>query len=145
MKKQLDNLALDFFKIFATYEFKLKEAGYFQNNRGKIIVDWDRFVNERIGSDYIDKLGNHSSSATYILDNPPMKQGIDEFNKIVWQEVSNNEKSIQILFGHISRIRNNLFHGAKFNGTWFDPERSHRLLSEALVILQHFKPSINLS
>lgn len=49
---------------------------------------------------------------------------------------------MQALFGHIRRIRNNLHHGAKFNGTWFVPERSQKLISSALEILIHFKPMI---
>ena len=142
MNQELDNLALHFFKLFAQYEFALKENNYFQVSCGKIIVDWDRFVNEQIGSDFLNQLGDKSNSASYILDEPPMKQIVNDAGLIVWDEVPNNEKSVQILFGHISRIRNNLFHGAKFNGTWFSPQRNRRLLSEALVILEHFKPKV---
>ena len=35
-------------------------------------------------------------------------------------------------------MRNNLYHGAKFNGTWFDPQRSERLLGHGLVVLEHY-------
>jgi hypothetical protein len=67
-----------------------------------------------------------------------MKQSINAEGKIIWKKVPNNDKTVQTLFGHICRIRNNLFHGAKFNDTWFDPERSKTLLEKGLLILEHY-------
>jgi hypothetical protein len=143
-KNKLDKLAFDLFKIFAQYESSLKERGYFKVASGqKIIVDWDKFVNEKIGESFLVKLDSKEPSARYILENPPMKQVVNGHGKVVWQEVSNAEKSVQVLFGHISRIRNNLFHGAKFNGSWFDPDRSEILMKHALVVLKHFKDIID--
>lgn len=142
----LDHTAFSLFKIFAQYESSLKEHGYFQSVNGqKIIVDWDRFVNEKIGQNFLELLEDNEQSAIYILENPPKKQIVNEDNEIVWQDVSNHERSIQALFGHISRVRNNLFHGAKFNGTWFDPERSELLMEHSLIILRHFKSKVELS
>lgn len=138
MNDELDLLAFRFFKKFAQYEFSLKESGFFQVNRTKIIVDWDKFANQVIGQDFLDKLGDSATSAKYILNNPPKKQ-IFEGGKIVWKDVSNNEKNVQTLFGHIGRVRKNLFHGAKFNGSWFDPERSLLLLRHSLAILNCLK------
>jgi hypothetical protein len=139
MNQHLDELAFDFFKLFAQYESSLKERGFFIERRGQIIVDWDRFVNEEIGADFLEQLGDNRDSAVYILENPPKKQTTNETNKIIWAPVPNTERSVQILFGHISRVRNNLFHGAKFNGTWFDPERSNELLTQGLIVLRAFK------
>ena len=44
----------------------------------------------------------------------------------------------------IGLIRNNLYHGAKFNGTWFDPERSKLLLSNALLVLETYKDRLGI-
>jgi len=33
-------------------------------------------------------------------------------------------------------VRNNFFHGGKFNGNWFEPERSEQLIRHALTILR---------
>lgn len=144
MEEHLDNLSFSFFKLYAQYESFLKDNGYFVPlNNGTIIVDWDRFVNEKIGNEFITKLGNKAESANYILTSPPKKQAVNN-NKIVWQQVANDEKSVQVLFGHMSRIRNNLFHGAKFHGTYFDPKRSEQLLQHGLVILEHFKELVNI-
>lgn len=139
MNEKLDELAFHFFKLFAQYEFYLKDKGYFEETKnGRFVVNWDRFVNERIGKTFMENLGDKSGSAEYILTEPPMQQIVQNGN-IIWDEVNNKERSIQILFGHISRIRNNLFHGAKFHGTWFDEQRSEKLLKHGLIILQHYK------
>lgn len=139
MEEHLDELAFRFFKLFAQYESSLKERGFFRANRnGAVVVDWDRFANEAVGSTFREDLGRNDTAAEFILESPPMKQAVDN-GKIVWAEVANDEKSVQALFGHICRMRNNLFHGAKFNGTWFDPERSNALLENGLVILEHYR------
>jgi hypothetical protein len=140
MEQQLDHLAFKFFKLFAQYESSLKERGFFQSeNRDKIRVDWDRFANQEIGRSFLEQLGDQADSAEYILDKPPKKLTVNEEGKIIWQKVPNNEKTVQILFSHLRRIRNNLFHGSKFNHTWFDPERSKPLLEHGLKILEFFK------
>lgn len=36
---------------------------------------------------------------------------------------------------YVRRVRNNLFHGGKFNGHWFEPERSEPLLRYSIAIL----------
>ena len=141
MSENLDILAFKFFKIYSQYEFSLKKNGYFQGarNGNSIIIDWDRFVNEQIGAKFLELLGENINSANYILENPPKRQVINVNNDIVWQEVPNNERNVQVLFTHISRIRNNMFHGAKFNGSWFEPDRSNLLLSHGLNVLECFK------
>lgn len=139
-QEQLDRQAFRFFKLFAHYESVLKERGYFQEGENRsVIVDWDRFANEVVGTDFAETLGESSEAAEYILQNPPKRQVVDENGLIIWQEVPNTERSAQILFSHISRMRNNLFHGAKFNNTWFDPRRSNALLERALIVLEHYR------
>lgn len=140
LRESLDKLAFRFFKLFAQYESTMKEHNFFSvKNGGEISVAWDRFANEVIGADFRNSLGERASAADYILQNPPMKQSVNKDGKIIWKEVSNKDKSAQALFGHIRRVRNNLFHGAKFNGTWFDPERSRVLLENSFLILKHYR------
>lgn len=145
MNNNLDRLAFSFFKLFARYESSLKEQGYFQPRNGKILVDWDRFANEVIGTNFIEELGDNAAHAHFILEQPPKRQVVDDAGQIIWQDVPNQDKSVQALFGHISRVRNNLYHGAKFNGTWFDPQRSKALLSASLEILEHYKSRIGIN
>lgn len=144
MNNQLDQLAFSFFKLFARYESSLKENNFFQFRNGKILVDWDRFANEVIGSNFIEELGDKVEYANLILNEPPNRQVVNNEGRIIWQEVSNQDKSVQSLFGHISRVRNNLYHGAKFNGTWFAPERSQALLNASLEILECFKSRLSI-
>lgn len=139
MTTHLDQLAFNFFKLFAQYESALKEQGFFQADRsGNVIVDWDRFSNEVIGKDFKAQLGELAAAADYILNLPPKRQVVFE-GKVVWANVPAAEKSVQILFSHICRVRNNLFHGAKFNGSWFDPDRSELLLANSIAILSKLK------
>ena len=143
MTASLDQLAFKFFKLFARFEATLKERDFYRVENGKIVVDWDRFATEIVGKTFLTDLGDKSASATYILNEPPMKQGPNEQNRIVWLDVPANDKSAQALFGHIRRMRNNLYHGAKFNGTWFNPERSQLLLSHGLVVMEHYSSWLN--
>ncbi len=145
MDEELDKMAFMFFKLFAQYESYLKTNGYFSvANNGTINVDWDRFVNEKIGATYIKQLGDNANSANYILNQPPKKQAVDAHGRITWVDASSREKSVQVLFGHISRTRNNLFHGAKFHETWFSPKRSKKLICHGLVVLENFKGLVGL-
>ncbi len=137
---ELDKLAFEFFKIFAQYESSLKENSFFRvEQSGAIKVDWDKFANDVIGTSFINKDVKIKDHLDYILNDPPKRQGVNGKNQIIWVEVSNKDKSVQALFGHICRMRNNLFHGAKFNGTWFDPERSTKLLRSGLEVLKYYK------
>lgn len=135
---EIDNLAFDFFKLFAQYEYFLKKQGFFQSIRGKIIVDWDCYANKIVGKNFMDLLGEDKISAEYILREPPKSQVVEN-EMIVWKSVNNEEVNVQALFGHIGRVRNNLFHGGKFNGTWFDPKRSALLLKNSLIVLERFR------
>ena len=141
--RHLDKLAFRFFKLFAQYEATLKERNYFNERSGRIEPDWNRFASDVVGARFKQELGTISESVNYILQHSPMRQTVNDDHKIIWQEVPNDDKSVQALFGHICRMRNNLFHGAKFNGTWFDPDRSKALLNHGLVILEHYKDRLD--
>jgi len=41
-----------------------------------------------------------------------------------------------LVLAYVRRVRNNLFHGGKFNGHWFEPQRSGELLTHSLCILR---------
>jgi len=136
----LDQLAFRFFKLFAQFESTMKERGFFRLERnGRIAVDWNRFANEVAGPEVRQQLKVHKVDVDYILHNPPMRQSANSNKQIIWVEVFPGDESAQALFGHICRIRNNLFHGAKFNDTWFDPIRSKALLTKGLQVLEYYR------
>lgn len=133
----LDKLAFDFFKLFARYEFALKDIGYITPGRNnEPNPAWDYFANEIGKALFATDQESVLDSIEYILTSPPKRQVVIE-GIAQWQVVSNDDRSPQALFAHIRRIRNNLFHGAKFNGTWFDPQRSEKLIAYAHTILMH--------
>jgi hypothetical protein len=132
---ELDELAFSFFKLFAQYEYALKAMGYGSAGpRGQAEPDWDRFANE-VGALVMEGEAQGLAAAReYILQHPPKRQ-VWKAGIVEWEPVPNNERSPQILFAHIRRVRNNLYHGGKFNGRWIDPDRSAALLTNALVVL----------
>lgn len=136
MSVDLDQLAFRFFKLFAQCEYALKAMGYGRAvNAGLAEADWDRFANE-IGVALLQDPGQDIASArTYLLEHPPKRQ-VWVNGSVEWAAVPNTERSAQILFAHIRRVRNNLYHGGKFNGRWIDPDRSEELISKSLLLLQ---------
>lgn len=134
MEQELDKLAFEFFKTFARFECSLK-AGGFHNGEGDAEPNWSKFaksVSGTIENPTDDKLRN---AIQYISENPPKKQVIKN-GLLDWAPFNPNTnlKSDKIL-QYIRRVRNNLFHGGKFNGHWFAPERSEFLIRHSLVIL----------
>jgi len=138
MSNHLDKIAFDFFKLFAQYEFALKAMNYFRPARELAEPDWDRFSNEIGVLIMTDNDPEVSEARNYLLVNPPKKQIIKD-GAVAWGEVPNQDKSPQALYSHIRRVRNNLYHGGKFNGVWFDPDRSEALINHSLVILRALK------
>lgn len=139
MNSELDKLAFNFFKIIAQYEYALKVMKFVQTGRGgQVEPDWDRFANEIGVSLLHEPNGELSKALEYIFTQPPKRQILNK-EVIDWETVPNDERSAQMLFSHIRRVRNNLYHGGKFNGRWFDPDRSQELLGNSLIILEELK------
>jgi hypothetical protein len=135
MSTELDRLAFRFFKLFAQYEYALKAMGYgAAGSNGQAEPSWNRFANE-IGIRIMAVNEEPVVTARqYLLEQPPKRQ-IWVGGAVEWEAVSNDDKSVQALFGHLRRVRNNLYHGGKFNGRWIDPDRSWQLIGHSLVIL----------
>lgn len=132
----LDDLANEFFREFARAEYCLKAVGLCVSGRREAQPDWTAF------SETVRKLLEMPADAdligaiTYFNSNPPRKQVYDG-GKLQWDSTAPGGKhaadNILIL---VRRVRNNLFHGGKFNGEWFAPERSEQLLRASLTILR---------
>ncbi len=135
MNNSLDNISFQFFKLFAQYEYALKEMGFY-NTKPKNIVepDWDAFANQ-VGKIVFDLQDEPVQLAIeYLMSTPPKRQVIKE-GKLNWDEVTNKHRTPQVLFRHIRRVRNNLYHGGKFSTHWFDPQRSYELINKSFIIL----------
>lgn len=133
----LDETAFRFFQLFAQFEYALKALGYGRaGNADAAEADWDRFANE-VGQALLrEEMLEIVEARNYLFDLPPKRQ-VWIGGAVYWRIVPNTERSPQILFAHIRRVRNNLYHGGKFNGRWIEPDRSEELVTKALLLLQH--------
>jgi hypothetical protein len=130
----LDDLAGKFFQVFSRTEYALKASG-FNNGDGDAKAHWKNFSSE------VEALISNPSSSElreaidYFFNAPPKKQVIVG-GVIQWEvsEPQTNSIADKLLL-YVRRVRNNLFHGGKFNGHWFEPERSEPLLRHSITIL----------
>lgn len=131
----LDQLASEFFKEFSRSEYALKAAGFHKGD-GNAEANWSEFakhVETLVQTPDDEQL---SEAIGFVLDNPPKKQVIRN-GTIQWSDAAPNQKlKANNLLIYVRRVRNNLFHGGKFNGNWFEPERSEQLIQNCLIILK---------
>ena len=132
----LDALAFEFFREFARCEYCLKVVGLREPNRRDPTADWGAFASEirpTLEGPHAAKL---QASVQYYIDHPPKKQIQQADGLLGWSDVLPDHKhQAELILRLVCRVRNNLFHGGKFNGHWFEPQCSEDLLSHALVIL----------
>jgi len=133
-EKDLDELASELFHVFSRTEYSLKAAS-FNNGDGAAEANWRKFalaVENLISNPNSQQL---KDAIDFILNKPPKKQvirnGVIEWEK---SEPTTDSQADKLLI-YVRRVRNNLFHGGKFNGHWFAPERSEALIRSSLVIL----------
>lgn len=135
---RLDRLAHQMFRTYSRMEYALKAAGYLKSENGPAEAHWQNLASdidarfqERVASDV-----ELRQAVEYVLSFPPKKQmardGVLEWVDV--PPVANTETGKMLLY--LARVRNNLFHGGKFNGRWLDPERSLELLPHSLTILE---------
>ena len=132
--EELYALASEFFRVFSRTEYALKASG-FNRGDGPAEANWATFalaVEAFIANPGATEV---SEAVEFIFREPPKKQFIDN-GEIQWRDIkpSTNSRADE-LFQYIRRIRNNLFHGGKFNGRWFAPERSESLMKAGLIVL----------
>lgn len=132
--QHLDDLAGKLFHAFSRTENALKASG-FNNGDGPAGADWRKFalaVEDLIANPLSPEL---QKAIDFFFDAPPKKQVIVD-GVIQWQvSVPQTDSRADKLLIYVRRVRNNLFHGGKFNGRWFEPERSEPLLRHSLIIL----------
>lgn len=132
--RYLDDLASELFQVFSRTEYALKATGY-NNGDGEAKANWRSFalaVEDILAKPSAPEL---QEAIDFIFAAPPKKQVIIN-EKIQWQAAAptTNSRADELLI-YVRRVRNNLFHGGKFNGHWFEPERSEPLLRYSLIII----------
>ena len=135
MMNKLDALSFEFFKLFSRFEYSLKAAS-FHTGEGNANPNWTTFAQDihvnfqALQDEALD------GAKQYILANPPKKQVIEQGN-IKWSDSAPTQvNDTDLLLLYVRRVRNNLFHGGKFNGNWFAPQRSEELLNSSIIVLK---------
>lgn len=131
----------EFFITFSRFECALKATiTYANGNQRKVEPNWDSFVASI--RDSFDKTKNQelNDAVDFLLNSPPRIQSLNGGN-ITWRNrvFQDNEREINKLCLHIRDIRNNLFHGGKFNGVYQqDVSRNYKLINSAMIILNEW-------
>lgn len=132
---RLTRLTAEFFRTFARMEYALKAAGY-HRGEGDANPDWQRFAVTVEGAVANPDDRRLRAAIDYISQRPPRKQVIRN-GQLAWEDaIPQTNSQADLLLLYVRRVRNNLFHGGKFNGHWFEPERSDALIRHSLVILR---------
>ena len=132
---ELDNLAFEFFREFARYEYCLKATGLREEHAAK--ASWTKYAAEVTQVIETPETLDLQHALAYFTDNPPNKQIIKKDGSLGWGEtLPDHQSRAELILLLVCRVRNNLFHGGKFNGQWFEPQRSEDLIQHALVILR---------
>ncbi len=136
-------LLLRFFLEFARFEYALKASGIFKQHPGKpgqppkAEPDWDTFavsLRDTFDAEATEPL---AQACEFLRDSPPNRQVIVA-GEVAWETPINveNETDIEFLLRMVRVVRNNLFHGGKYNLDLHESaERTEKLLRSSLTIL----------
>ena len=135
------NLITEFFITFSRFECALKESGFATGNGQHVNPNWDSFT-QNISTSFENSEKNVTvkNAIEYLSNNPPRIQNLEN-GLLSWRGriFQNNDPTINKLSLSIRDIRNNLFHGGKFNGNYEeDVSRNFILLKHSIVILNHW-------
>ena len=136
-------LLLDFFLTFSRFEYALKNSGFFvkhadrPNGPQPAEADWDTFaVSLRTVFDS-SKSDEMREACRYLLESPPNKQVIVN-GAPAWETPTLGAavSDVEFLIRAARIVRNNLFHGGKYNIELHETtERTEKLLHSTLVVI----------
>lgn len=121
----------EFLRIFARYEYTLKETGFGRAGKsGEVEAAWDDFANTVLTKKFLEHV-KESGLAPTLLSKPPSKQILNG-GTLGWEE-GTPPQSVQDLIGAVKRVRNNLVHGGKSGDK--DSDRNDTLIAESISVL----------
>lgn len=144
INEHLSKLAFQFFYRYSRFEFALKENGYLRNSKpgATAMPGWLQFAEEKHG------VYCASDEAKELIDASPQCQVVAAGNRLEWKSIdledcsSDLEKVILL----VRTARNNLFHGGKHGADgWDDPERTARLLTLGVAVLDQIAEDTGLA
>lgn len=135
------DLVITFFITFSRFEYALKEEGFFNGNQNKVTANWDQFATSIRGSFQPDRTPELQAAVDYLHNSPPRKQIVLDGTRLRWSHPRYRENTplFNELLLSIRTVRNNLFHGAKFQEIFHEDHssgRNQRLLQSSLIILE---------
>ena len=131
------DLIFKFFIVFSRFEYALKRAKYLKSNNNRVQPDWDVFA-LKLNRNLVQETSPEIKDAIdYFKNNPPKQQIVTPNGDLGWNIVGNTQQlNNKQLLEYIRRVRNNLFHGGKFqDGPVAEPARNEDLLKNSLIIL----------
>ena len=125
---------------FCVLAYGVCSEGEWIRGPGKPKVAWSRLQSEFTQKWSVpDSLPHDVKAAvSYLCDRFPAKQVLDDGKFAL---VLSPAKEKEMGLGHevveyVRRVRNNLFHGGKFNQHWFAEQRSIELINHSLTVVE---------
>ena len=134
-----DGVLLKFFVNFSRFEYALKRAGFVTSGEyHSAKANWRGFA-EKVSVGLGDVTEEEFKNAkSYLIKHPPRRQVFRD-HSIRWEANGrwNKESEGQYLLRLVRDVRNNLFHGGKYDNESVDDQslRNSELLSASLTIL----------
>lgn len=126
------DLVVEFFVVFARFEFALKDAGYVFSDHGRASPDWHSFQDD-VAEVFMDPSPVETAAFRALTDEPPLRQMLRE-GRLNWEPTPLHGPPVVRALAAARQVRHNLFHGGKH--TPHSPEgRDAALVSAALTVL----------
>ena len=135
MKADLCDEALEFFVLFARFEFAMKRSGkYLKGEIGKKAEpSWHRLARQ-LQESLFEKVKSEKS-VELLFSDPPRRQIVKSAGVADFEDRAMPPTNLQELFHAIKTARNNLFHGGKHAPTE-DKVRDIKLFKAASLVLK---------
>lgn len=134
------NLIVEFFITFSRFECALKTSQFVGGDDQRVWPDWELFISSIRPAFDKNQFPELIEAFDYILNHPPRIQMV-QGTQLGWRDRSfqANEPEINRVGLSIRDVRNNLFHGGKFQGIYQqDVSRNFILLKSSIVILNEW-------
>lgn len=128
-----------FLALFARWECALKRSHFARAGAHRQAeADWNAFADTVAGALDGVQVANYATARDHMLSNPPRRQCLED-GQLRWRPNPRraNESDARYLFRVVKDVRNNLFHGGKYQGGPFhELARDRRLIDSATQVLE---------
>ncbi len=133
-------LIFEFFITFSRFECALKVSQFVGGDEERAWPNWELFVASIRPVFDKNRSSELRNAFDYILNHPPRIQMV-QANQLGWRErvFQANDPEVNRVGLSIRDVRNNLFHGGKFQGNFQqDVSRNYILLKNSIFILNEW-------